>query len=100
MSETTVTSGGTTAAANPPTPVMTNWIMYRTVALMSQPGCTYLATDKPVLPEPVVLSPQGTVVSVISMVSDRGMTAPNGYAYAQDTAGKYPAGSVYTPPED
>ncbi|MBS0995862.1 hypothetical protein [Gluconobacter cerinus] len=74
-----------------------NWILYRTEALMFQPGYSYLPSAPGTPPAPVVSSPAGTVVNTISVVSDEGLTPPDGYKYALDADGKFPIGSVYTP---
>ncbi|PYD77395.1 hypothetical protein CFR80_17995 [Komagataeibacter oboediens] len=74
-----------------------NYILYRTAAFMYQPGYAYTQGATPSVPAAQVSSPVGTVVGTQQMTSLTGVTAPDGFAYALDAAGKYSAGSIYTP---
>lgn len=95
--DTTTTTTGTTTTA---TPVAQNYILYRTKAFMRQGGYTYLEGETPVIPAPVVSGAVGTVVQTQLLTSLDGITVADGFAYALDADGKYPVGSIYTPPAD
>ncbi|GBQ12656.1 hypothetical protein CFR78_10835 [Komagataeibacter rhaeticus] len=75
-----------------------NYILYRTKALMFQPSYNYLSGDTPVIPAATTASPVGEVVGTQSLTGLTGITAPDGFAFALDADGKYPVGSIYTPP--
>ena len=99
---TTTTSDATTAAPETSTtvgPVYQNYILYRTMALMWQPSYTYLDGTTPVVPAPQVSAAKGQVIAIQSLSGLTGVTTPDGFAYALDADGKYPIGSIYTPPD-
>ena len=74
-----------------------NYILYRTKALTCQPA-SYTGLDgKTVTPAAVTAQPVGYVVGTQALFSLSGITVPDGFAYALDTDGKYPVGSIYTP---
>lgn len=75
-----------------------NYILYRTAALMYQPGYSYTEGATPAVPAAQVSSAAGTVIATQQLTSLTGITAPEGFAYALDADGKYPVGSIYTPP--
>lgn len=89
MTDTTAATTATTAQ---------NYILYRTKAYMSQPGYTYLQGDTPVIPAAQTIQAAGLVITTLQLTSTDGLTAPDGFAYALDADGKYPVGSIYTPP--
>lgn len=89
MSDTTTTASASTAQ---------NYILYRTAALMYQPGYSYTAGTTPAVPAAQVSSAKGTVIATQNLFSLTGVSAPSGFAYALDADGKFPVGSVYTPP--
>ena len=94
----------TASSAEPDTsttvgPVYQNYILYRTVALMWRPSYTYLEGTTPVAPEPRVSAAKGQVIAIQSLSGLTGVTTPDGFAYALDADGKYPIGSIYTPPD-
>ncbi|BBC78719.1 hypothetical protein AcetOrient_orf00537 [Acetobacter orientalis] len=64
---------------------------------MYQPGYGYNAGDTPGVPAAQVSTAAGTVIATQQLSSLTGVTAPAGFAYALDTEGKYPVGSIYTP---
>lgn len=73
-----------------------NYILYRTTALTRQPA-SYTGPDgKTVTPGLETLSPAGCVIATQVLSGLDGIMVPDGFAYALDAAGKYPAGSVYT----
>ena len=74
-----------------------NYILYRTVALMYQPGYSYAEGATPSIPAAQVASAKGTVIATRSLTSLTGVTAPDGWAYALDAAGAYPGGSGFAP---
>ena len=77
-----------------------NYILYRTTALTYQPA-SYTGIDgKTVTPAAVTTQGAGYVVGTQMLFSLTGITVPAGFAYALDADGKYPVGSIYTPPAD
>lgn len=79
---------------------MQNYILYRTADFMYQPGYSYTAGTTPAAPAAQISSPTNTVIATQQLTGLTGITAPAGFAYALDADGKYPVGSVYTPPAD
>ena len=75
-----------------------NYILYRTTPWTFQPA-SYVGFDgKTVTPKPVTQEDIGYVISTQLLYGLSGVTAPEGFAYALDADGKYPIGSIYTPP--
>ncbi len=75
-----------------------NYILYRTTALTYQPA-SYTGIDgKTVTPAAMTTQAVGYVVGTQMLFSLTGITVPAGFAYALDADGKYPVGSIYTPP--
>lgn len=75
-----------------------NYILYRTTTLMYQPGYSYTEGETPAVPAVQAASVVGTVIATQQLTGLTGVTAPSGFAYALDADGKYPIGSIYTPP--
>ena len=75
-----------------------NYILYRTADYMYQPGYGYMQGTTPTVPSAKVSSAKGTVIATQKLSSLTGLSVPDGFAYALDADGKYPVGSVYTPP--
>ncbi|GCE81843.1 hypothetical protein [Komagataeibacter oboediens] len=93
-----MTDTATTTTATEASVTTQNYILYRTVARMYQPGYGYNAGDTPVVPAAQVATAAGTVIATQQLTGLTGVTAPTGFAYALDADGKYPVGSIYTPP--
>ncbi|MBV0888147.1 hypothetical protein KTQ54_06290 [Komagataeibacter oboediens] len=93
-----MTDTSTTSTATAATAATQNYILYRTAARMYQPGYGYNAGDTPVVPAAQVSTAAGTVIATQQLTGLTGVTAPAGFAYALDADGKYPVGSIYTPP--
>lgn len=74
-----------------------NYILYRTKALMFQSSYSYLEGNTPTVPAAIVAGGVGTVVATQALTGLAGISAPDGFAYALDAAGKYPVGSLYAP---
>ncbi|MBE7728860.1 hypothetical protein [Komagataeibacter sp. FXV3] len=91
MTDTTTTTTTNTATA------AQNYILYRTVDLMYQPGYSYPEGTTPTPPAAQVSAARGLVVSTQSLTGLTGIVVPDGFAYALDAVGKYPTGSLYTP---
>lgn len=92
-----------TPAATPSAPAAapsqpTNYILYRTVNATYQPDSYQGPDGKTVVPPAVVSSPAGTVISTMTLVSNVGISMPDGVALAADPEGAYPINSIYTPP--
>ncbi|MBL7233393.1 hypothetical protein [Komagataeibacter oboediens] len=77
-----------------------NYILYRTVAYMYQPGYGYMQGTTPTIPAAQVSSAKGSVIATQKLSSLTGLSVPDGFAYALDAAGAYPMGSIYTPSTD
>ncbi|WP_048852250.1 hypothetical protein, partial [Komagataeibacter europaeus] len=60
---------------------------------------SYTGIDgKTVTPAAMTTQAVGYVVDTQMLFSLTGITVPAGFAYALDADGKYPVGSIYTPP--
>ncbi|GCE89700.1 hypothetical protein [Komagataeibacter diospyri] len=75
-----------------------NYILYRTTALTAQPASYTDQSGTTVTPAVVTLLPAGEVIATQMLTGLDGVTAPAGLAFALDADGKYPVGSIYTPP--
>ncbi|MBB2196543.1 hypothetical protein HLH44_03535 [Gluconacetobacter sp. 1c LMG 22058] len=78
---------------------MGNYILYRTVDF-TVTGAPYTdpATNQVVTPAPVVADPKGKVILTQQIADPETVTVPEGFALAADPDGKYPIGTIYTPP--
>ncbi len=93
-----MTDATDTTTATAATNAAQNYILYRTTALTTQPASYKDPSGNTVTPAAVTLLPAGTVIATQMLTGLTGITAPDGLAYALDADGKYPVGSIYTPP--